>query len=106
MSNPSLYQINTRVWLSQISAQIGRSATLDDITDLELDELADLGFDWVYLLSVWQTGEVGRKVSRSNPIWLNEYHETFPDLQEEDIWGSGFAISGYNLSPKRLPKNN
>lgn len=101
MSNyryPSLYQINTRVWLSQLSTQIDRPATLDDIPDLELDKLADLGFDWVYFLSVWQTGEVGSKVSRSNPIWLAEYQATYPDLQEEDICGSGFAISDYTLN--------
>ncbi|PZU93219.1 MAG: alpha-amylase [Pseudanabaena sp.] len=100
MSNyryPSLYQINTRVWLSQLSAQLGRSVTLDDIPDPELDQLANLGFDWIYFLSVWQTGEIGRKVSRSNPIWLAEYQATFPDLQEADICGSGFAISNYAL---------
>lgn len=48
---PSLYQINTRVWLNRLSRQIGRPATLDDIPDAELDELANLGFDWIYCLS-------------------------------------------------------
>jgi hypothetical protein len=33
---PSLYQINTRVWLTERSRQLGRSATLDDIPDAEL----------------------------------------------------------------------
>ena len=28
---PSLYQINTRVWLTELSEQLGRQATLDDI---------------------------------------------------------------------------
>jgi len=95
---PSLYQINTRVWLNRLSRQIGRPATLDDIPDAELDELASLGFDWIYCLSVWQTGEAGRKVSRSNPQWRAEYRELLPDLQEEDICGSGFAITAYTLN--------
>lgn len=69
---PSLYQINTRVWLNRLSRQIGRPATLDDIPDAELDEQADLGFDWIYCLSVWQTGATGQKISRSNPQWLAE----------------------------------
>ncbi|NJL82838.1 MAG: alpha-amylase [Chloroflexaceae bacterium] len=94
----SLYQINTRVWLNQLSRQIGRPATLDDIPDTELDKLAQLGFDWIYLLSVWQIGEKGRQVSRSNSHWLPEYRETLPDLQEEDICGSGFAIASYTLN--------
>jgi hypothetical protein len=99
-SYPSLYQINTRVWLNRLSRQIDRPATLDDIPDAELDELANLGFDWVYFLSVWQTGQAARQVSRSNPQWLAEYRELLPDLQEEDICGSGFAITSYTLNTK------
>jgi glycosidase len=96
--NPCLYQINTRVWLNRLSRQIGRPATLDDIPDAELDRLANLGFDWIYFLSVWQTGQAARQVSRSNPQWLAEYRELLPDLQEEDICGSGFAIISYTLN--------
>jgi hypothetical protein len=99
-SYPSLYQINTRVWLNRLSRQIDRPATLDDIPDAELDELANLGFDWVYFLSVWQTGQAARQVSRSNPQWLAEYRELLQDLQEEDICGSGFAITSYTLNTK------
>ena len=56
---PSLYQINTRVWLTELSRALGRPATLDDIPDDELDDFAAMGFDWVWLLSVWQTGPPG-----------------------------------------------
>ncbi len=31
---PSLYQINTRVWLMALSQALGRPATLDDIPDV------------------------------------------------------------------------
>jgi hypothetical protein len=34
---PSLYQINTRVCLTDLSAKLGRAATLDDIPDAELE---------------------------------------------------------------------
>ena len=36
---PSLYQINTRVWLTELSKQLGRPAMLDDVPDSELDRL-------------------------------------------------------------------
>jgi hypothetical protein len=94
---PSLYQINTRVWLTELSKRLGRPATLDDIPDAELDHLVRLGFDWVWLLSVWQTGPASQRVSRTNPEWRKEFQETLPDLHEEDIPGSGFAISGYTV---------
>src|SRR5438874_3534737 len=94
---PSLYQINTRVWLTELSQKLGRPATLDDIPDADLDRLARMGFDWIWLLSVWQTGPAAQQVSRSNLEWRREFHETLPDLREEDIAGSGFAITGYTV---------
>jgi hypothetical protein len=92
---PSLYQINTRVWLTGLSHDLARPATLDDIPDAALDQLAALGIDWIWMLSVWQTGPAGQHVSRSNHEWRKEFEETLPDLREEDILGSGFAITGY-----------
>src|SRR5215475_218229 len=92
---PSLYQINTRVWLTELSEQLGRATTLDDIPDAELDRLSEIRFDWIWLLSVWQTGLAGQRVSRSNSGWLDEFRHTLPDLREQDIAGSGFAITGY-----------
>ena len=94
---PSLYQINTRVWLTALSRQLGRRATLDDIPDAELDRLAAMGIDWIWLLSVWQTGAAAQAVSRSNPEWRHDFEQTLPDLTEDDIPGSGFAITGYTV---------
>lgn len=94
---PSLYQINTRVWITELARKLGRPATLDDITDAELDRLAELGFDWIWLLSVWQTGAAGQAISRGSAEWRKEFQETLPDLREEDIAGSGFAIAGYTV---------
>ncbi len=93
--NPSLYQINTRVWLTELSRALGRPATLDDIPQGDLERLAHLGFDWIWFLSVWQTGPSAQQVSRSNPDWRREFEETLPDLRDEDIAGSGFAITNY-----------
>ena len=95
--HPSLYQINTRVWLTALAQSLGRPATLDDIPDAELDRLAGMGFDWIWFLSVWQTGAAGQRVSRANPEWRHEFQETLPDLREDDIAGSGFAITGYDV---------
>src|SRR5437773_11812521 len=97
LRHPALYQINTRVWLTDLSQKLGRRATLDDIPDAELDRLAEMGFDWIWFLSVWQTGLAAQRVSRTNAEWRREFHETLPDLRDEDIPGSGFAITGYTV---------
>ncbi len=94
---PSLFQINTRVRLAELSAALGRAATLDDLSDAELDQLARDGFDLVWLLGVWQTGEAARRVSATNPEWLAEYARVLPDCTESDVCGSCFAIRDYRV---------
>ncbi len=93
--HPVLYQINTRVLLAGISARFGRQASLDDIPDAALHGVAELGFDWVWFLGVWQTGAAGRAISRSNPAWQDGYRHALADLRPEDISGSPYAISDY-----------
>jgi hypothetical protein len=95
---PSLYQINTRVWLERLSREAAPRITLADIDDATIDHFAECGYDWIWLLSVWQTGAVGRAVSRGNPQWRTEFQTVMPDLTEDDICGSGFAITGYTVN--------
>ena len=94
---PSLYQINTRVWLRELSDTLGRPATLADIPDDFLDQVAAQGFDYVWFLGLWQTGSAGREVSLSHPEWLQEFQATLPDFTEADVSGSPFAVTGYTL---------
>jgi hypothetical protein len=96
---PALFQLNTRVRLRALGDELGRTATLDDIPDAELDGIATHGFDWVYVLGVWSTGEAGRRVSRTNPDWRRGFEALLPDLQERDICGSSFAITAYAAHP-------
>ena len=90
---PSLFQINTRVWLNHLSRKAGKPITLADIGNATFDGFARQGFDWVWPLSVWQTGAAGRAVSRGNSLWRAEFKALLPDLTEDDIPGSGFAIT-------------
>jgi glycosidase len=94
---PSLFEINTRVWLDRLSREAGRPITLATVDGAILDDLARQGFDWIWLLSVWQTGAASRAVSRSNLAWRAEFEVALTDLTEQDICGSGFAISAYEV---------
>jgi glycosidase len=91
--HPCLYQINTRAFLHGL----GPSATLDNVPDAFLDGLAERGFDLVWFLGVWQTGTAGRAVSLSRTDWRAGFQRELPDLTEEDIVGSPFAVRSYTL---------
>ncbi len=86
--HPLLYQINTRVVLAERAAALGYPATLDDLSDREIDRIADLGFDWVWLLGVWQTGPAGREVARNEPALRREYDRY--DKAYRAVWRSWF----------------
>jgi hypothetical protein len=44
-----------------------------------------------------RTGEAARTVSRANAEWRHEFEQTLPDLTDDDIAGSGFAITSYTV---------
>ena len=56
--------------MSQSPAEAGR---YDDIPDGELDRLAELGFDWIWLLSVWRTGPAAQRISPTNGFAIVAY---------------------------------
>jgi len=96
---PTLYQVNTRAYLTDLAHALNKTVTLDDVPDTTLDEWQAKGFDWIWLLSVWTTGAAGQRASRENPEWRREFEETLHDLSDDDIAGSGFAITAYTVSP-------
>ena len=65
----------------------------------ELDAIAARGFDWVWLLSVWRTSPAGRQIALADAGLRREFEATLSDLRDEDVGGSGFAITGYEVSP-------
>jgi glycosidase len=95
---PSLLQINTRVWLERLSREAGKPVTLATIDEATIDRFAEQGFDWIWLLSVWQIGAASRVVSRADPQLRAVFARVLPDLTEDDICGSGFAITAYTVS--------
>ena len=79
----------------ELGQELNRPATLDDVPDSELDRLEEQGFEWVWFLGVWQTGEASRSVSRSLPEWIAEFQSLLPNFKIEDVCGSCFAIKKY-----------
>lgn len=68
-----LYEINTRV----------HCARFDQVTDAELTELRQLGFDAVWMMGVWRISDGVRKISK---------------LTSEDFEGSPYAVPVYEIN--------
>jgi Alpha amylase, catalytic domain len=94
-ANPNLYEINTWSWLERLSAQSGRTLILDDVPDTEWDALAQLGFDTIWLMGVWQRSPVSRQMSLDNPANFPDYDRALPGWKPADVVGSPYAVMQY-----------
>src|SRR3989440_699031 len=97
--HPTVYEINTWVWLSELGRARGSRVGLGDVPREELERLAGYGFDALWLMGVWERSPAARRISRTNPALLEEYARTLPDYTEDDIVGSPYAITGYRVDP-------
>ena len=61
---PSLFRVNSRIWLTELSHSLRRAATLEDIPDAALDRLAETGVDWVGTIGTAATS------NRTDSIWM------------------------------------
>jgi hypothetical protein len=94
---PTVYEINTWVWLGELGRALGRRVTLGEVPQVELERLAALGFAAVWLMGVWERSPGARAMSRADPSLLAEYARTLPDFTDADIVGSPYAIKTYSV---------
>lgn len=97
--HPILYAVNARIQLAELACNIGRSATLNDIPDKELDRLKVLGIDIIWLIGGWRTGRVSREVARDHKGLNSAYKLAIPDFSPDDVLGSPYAIAEYAIDP-------
>jgi hypothetical protein len=56
---PSLYEISTWVWLSDLSRKYGKTSDLASVPAAEWDAIGEYGFDAVWLMGVWERRRTG-----------------------------------------------
>ena len=64
--NPLIYEINTWVWLDELSRKEGQTLTLASIPDAEWDRIAALGYDATWFMGVWERSPEGIRISMTN----------------------------------------
>lgn len=96
---PLVYEVAARPWLARLSARRGRRVTLGDVPSDEIERIAAAGFDYLWPMGVWRTGERATRIARAQP-WLHDrWTAAFPDGTPPEIVGSPFAIAEYAVDP-------
>jgi hypothetical protein len=90
-----LYEINTWVWLAELSAKFGPRVELGSVPEEEWDAIAHFGFDAVWLMGVWERSPLGIAIANQNPSLLEDFRRALPDFQTEDNVGSPYCVRKY-----------
>jgi glycosidase len=93
--NPTIYEINTWVWLHDLSQRYKSSITLATIPTEELDGIGELGVDAVWFMGVWERSPEGVRIARQHPGLQTELSLALPDFSEMDVVGSPYSIHRY-----------
>ena len=95
--HPDIYEINTWVWLTELSKKAGKSIDLACVPTVEWDAIAALGFDAVWLMGVWERSPAGIAVANKNPGLLDDFRRALPDFRSEDNVGSPYCVRRYEV---------
>lgn len=93
--NPSLYEINTRVWLRKFNDP---GMTLDSVPDSCWLGLKEKGIDYIWLMGVWEICRSTIEKYCFEEFLIREYKAALKDYSKEDVIGSPYSIDSYELN--------
>lgn len=92
---PVVYEINTFVWLNELSEKHNKPITLASVPKEEWDYLESLGFDAVWFMGVWERSLAGIKIASANAGLMSEFRKVLPDFKDKDLVGSAYCVKNY-----------
>jgi len=93
--HPVIYEINTWVWLRELSQKHQSAVNLATVPEQEWDAIGALGFDAVWFMGVWQRSPAGIAISMRNPGLLEDFRRALSDFVTEDNVGSPYCVRDY-----------
>jgi glycosidase len=96
---PLVYEINTRVWLKELSEKFSTPISLSNIPISEVQKWADYNINAIWLMGIWNVGPSGEKIARAHKGLWKDYAKANPEWKPEDILSSPYAIQDYKLNP-------
>jgi len=92
---PVIYEVNTAVWLGELSQAAGQRVTLGSVPDSAWDPITPKGADAVWLMGVWERSPAGLALANANPGLLESFRQALPDVRADDIIGSPYCVHRY-----------
>jgi hypothetical protein len=96
---PVIYEINTAVWLGDLSRAAGRRVTLADVACSDWDAVTPVGIDAIWLMGVWERSPAGVALANADAGLQSSFRDALPDLRPEDVIGSPYCVRRYVVDP-------
>jgi glycosidase len=98
--NPRLCEIPALVWLSDVSRRFSRPVTLGTVPENVWDELAAQGWDFIWLMGVWERSPSGAALMLANDAARKSFDQALPGWTPEQVTGSPYAVHRYEPDPR------
>ena len=92
---PSVYEINTWVWLTDLSQKYGGIVNLASVPSAEWDAISAYGFDSAWFMGVWERSPAGIAIANQNKGLVDDFRRALPDFRPEDNVGSPYCVRRY-----------
>jgi hypothetical protein len=93
--HPVVHEVNTAVWLGEVSGRAGRALGLGEVPEAEWDAVVPAGITVVWLMGVWARSAAGRDVALADQGLREAWTRALPDWSEADVAGSPYCIREY-----------
>ena len=93
--HPVIYEINTWVWLEELSREYKSPVTLAKVPREKWDGIGDLKIDAVWFMGVWERSPAGIDIANKNEGLLTDFRRALPDYRTEDNVGSPYCVRQY-----------
>ncbi|MBM3421932.1 alpha-amylase family glycosyl hydrolase [Chlorobium limicola] len=95
---PLVYEINTRVWLKNLTKKYGTEVTLGFVPDEEFLFFTECGFDYVWLMGVWQPSRYSKAIATAHPCLRTTFLQHLGSVDPDDIVSSPYSIPSYTVN--------
>jgi hypothetical protein len=97
--NIDIIEVNTRVWLKELSEKYGKKIQFDNIPEEEILFISDQGFDALWLMGVWEKSLASADIAIHDKSLLSEFKDLLPELDlENDVGSSPYSVAGYGVN--------
>ncbi|MBI5801499.1 MAG: alpha-amylase [Verrucomicrobia bacterium] len=95
--HPLLYELNTRCWLRELSAQHRQVIQLGNVPEEEFASWLRQGFTHLWLMGTWTTCTRARETALNDPALIELFRKALPDWTPDDVTGSPYAVAEYRV---------